>query len=96
MQDIIVTTLSPNEFRAIIIECIEACIKRHSLSLPTAKETKTDSASVFISKKQAAALLSCCASTIDNYARAKILTRYYVGKSVRFDRKQVLSLAKKH
>ncbi|GEM_PF-1928363 len=94
MQDIIVTTLSPHEFRAIIMDCVESCLKRYPFNLPTPQETKTDSAGVFISKKQAAALLSCCTSTIDNHARAQTLTRYYVGKSVRFNRQQVLSLAK--
>lgn len=94
MQDIIVTTLSPHEFRAIIMDCVESCLKRYPFNPPTPQETKTNSAGVFISKKQAAALLSCCVSTIDNHARAQVLTRYYVGKSVRFNRQQVLSLAK--
>lgn len=96
MQDIVVTTLSPHELRALITDCIEACLKKHFDRLPKPEQSKMDLGDAYISKKQAAVLLSCCASTIDNYARAKTLTRYYVGKSVRFDRKQVLSLAKKH
>ena len=47
----------------------------------------------FIGKKEAARLIGVCSSTIDNAARAGRLTRYYVGKSVRFDRTQVLALA---
>lgn len=50
----------------------------------------------YVTKKEAARLLSCSPSTIDNYARAGILTRHYVGKAVRFDRQQVLGLAKRH
>ena len=50
-----------------------------------------------ITKQQAARLLACCASTIDNYARAGRLKRHYIGKGerkiVRFERAQVLALA---
>lgn len=48
----------------------------------------------YVSKRQAARLLDCSPSTIDNHARAGRLTRRYVGKAVRFDRAQVLSLAR--
>jgi excisionase family DNA binding protein len=48
----------------------------------------------YVSKRQAARMLDCSPSTIDNHARAGRLTRYYVGKAVRFDRAQVLSLAR--
>lgn len=47
----------------------------------------------YVSKRHAARLLDCSPSTIDNHARAGRLTRHYVGKAVRFDRAQVLSLA---
>ena len=50
----------------------------------------------FVKKKDAAKLLSCCTTTIDNLARAGRLTRHYVGKrGLRFDREQVLSMAEK-
>ena len=48
----------------------------------------------YVSKRQAARLLDCSLSTIDNHARSGRLTRHYIGKTVRFDRAQVLSLAK--
>jgi excisionase family DNA binding protein len=43
---------------------------------------------------EAAALLSCSRSTIDNAARAGKLRRHYIGKAVRFTRGEVLALAK--
>jgi len=49
----------------------------------------------FVSKREAAQLIRVCTSTIDNAARAGKLKRHYVGKAVRFDRAQVLALAKK-
>ena len=50
----------------------------------------------FVKKKDAAKLLSCSTSTIDNLARSGHLTRKYVGKKgLRFDREQVLSMAEK-
>lgn len=50
----------------------------------------------YVSKKEAARLLMCSQSTIDNMARDGRLTRFYVGKSVKFQREQVLSLARQH
>jgi excisionase family DNA binding protein len=52
----------------------------------------THDKSIHITKKDAARLLSVCPSTIDNAARAGKLKRHYVGKSVRFERDQVLAL----
>ena len=50
-----------------------------------------------ITKQQAARLLACCTSTIDNHARAGRIKRHYIGKGerkiVRFERSQVLALA---
>lgn len=55
---------------------------------------KNDTESNMLKKRDAARLLSCSTSTIDNLARAGKLTRHYVGKrGVRFDREQVLSMA---
>lgn len=48
----------------------------------------------YVSKRQAARLLDCSPSTVDNAARAGKLRRHYVGKSVRFLRSEVLGLAK--
>lgn len=48
----------------------------------------------YVSKREAARLISVCPSTIDNAARANRLRRHYVGKSVRFLRSEVLALAK--
>ncbi len=45
-----------------------------------------------ITKKEAAKLLNCSQGTIDNYARAGRIDRKYIGKSVRFDRDQILGL----
>lgn len=50
----------------------------------------------YVGKRQAARLLDCSTGTIDNHARAGRLTRHYVGKSVKFDRQQVLGLAKRN
>ena len=49
----------------------------------------------YVSKREAARLIGVCPSTIDNAARAGKIKRHYVGKSVRFERAQVLALAKK-
>ncbi len=48
----------------------------------------------YVSKRQAARLLDCSPSTVDNNARRGLLRRHYIGKSVRFLRSEVLGLAK--
>lgn len=58
------------------------------------RSKENESESNWLKKRDAAHLLSCSTSTIDNLARAGKLTRHYVGKkAVRFDREQVLKMA---
>ena len=47
----------------------------------------------FVSKRQAAGLLGVCISTIGNLVRADQIKKHYVGKTLRFKRTEVLSLA---
>lgn len=48
-----------------------------------------------ITKKQAAALINCSVSTIDNARRAGKIRAYRIGaKAVRFEKSEVLNLAK--
>lgn len=93
MERTILTTLTPDELRQIVVESVRHCLKSEK---PAPDNTPAPEATPFITKREAARLISVCQSTIDNYARSKHLTRHYVGKSVRFDRRQVLSLAQKH
>lgn len=97
MTDILFTGLTRQEFEAILDKRLEMAFQRHTAQTPTRRdEIPAEAGQAFVSKKQAARLLSCSPSTIDNHARAGRLTRHYVGgKSVRFDRLQVLALAQK-
>jgi hypothetical protein len=49
---------------------------------------------VFLSKKEAAALLSVCPHTLDNNARAGNLTRHYIGSRVVYHIDEITALAK--
>ena len=53
-------------------------------------------APTYVSKKEAARMLGCSQGTVDNFARAGKLRRSYLGKSVRFERAQVLGLTSLH
>ena len=98
MMDILLYERIRQEFEAILDKRLDLAFQRHAAPNPPPRNDKpTEAGQAFLSKKQAARLLSCSPSTIDNHARAGRLTRHYVGgKSVRFDRQQVLSLAQKH
>lgn len=95
MQTTVITSLSYEELKTLISEALRGELKQVEPS-PRQEEPPGQAREAYISKKQAARLLSCSPSTIDNHARAGSLTRHYVGKAVRFDRQEVLSLAKRH
>lgn len=98
MENVVFTQLSIPEFRRLIQQELQEFHKAQTAQAHTRPEDEPiEAGQAFVSKKQAARLLSCCPTTIDNHARSGNLTRHYVGqKSVRFDRKQVLALAQKH
>lgn len=94
MEKVVFTALTKQDLEALVIDCVQVCLKRHAAQRPEKWDATPEQAGeVFVSKKQAARLLDCSQSTIDNFARSGRLTRSYVGKAVRFDRQQVLSLA---
>lgn len=94
MERIILTT--PEELSALIDERFRIAFKHYA---PQPKPRQPDdepgeAGQTYVSKRQAARLLDCSPSTVDNAARAGKLRRHYVGKSVRFLRSEVLGLAK--
>lgn len=97
MEKVVFTSLSKQDLEALVIDCVQVCLKRHVAQTPTRRDDiPTEAGQAFVSKRQAARLLDCSVSSVDNFARAGRLARHYVGgKSVRFDRQQVLALAQK-
>lgn len=97
MENVVFTQLSIRELRSLFREELEQFHKENLAKVATRQEEPPGQAGdAYINKRQAARLLSCSTSTIDNYARAGALTRHYIGKAVRFDRQEVLALARKH
>jgi excisionase family DNA binding protein len=97
MEKVVFTALTKQDLEALVIDCVQVCLKRHAVQHPGKKDDAPGQAAPpYVSKKEAARLLGVCASSVDNAARAGKLKRHYVGKSVRFDRSEVLSLAKAH
>jgi len=96
MEKVLFTALSKQDLEALVIDCVQVCLKKHAPQ-PARDTIPDEAAPPFVSKKEAARLLSCSPSSIDNFGRSGKLTRHYVGgKSVRFERSQVLALAKSH
>lgn len=95
MQTTVITSLSYEELKTLVSEAIRGELKQIAPP-PRQEDTPGPDGGAYVNKRQAARLLSCSPSTIDNHARAGSLTRHYVGKAVRFDRQEVLNLAKRH
>ncbi len=95
MENVVFTQLSIPEFRRLIQQELE---QFHKASTTKQQRQPNDvpgqAGANYVTKKEAARLISVCPSTIDNHARAEKLKRHYVGKSVRFDRLEVLALMK--
>jgi excisionase family DNA binding protein len=94
MSKLIVITAE--ELETIFDARLRAALERYA---PQSKPRQPDAepgeaGQTYVSKRQAARLLDCSPSTVDNAARAGKLCRHYVGKSVRFLRSEVLGLAK--
>lgn len=77
--------------QSIFFDCFNVVFNSHfPKGLSTAPADNDDG---LITKKEAAKLLSCSTSTIDNYRRSGKLKKYNVGTSVRFKKSEVLELA---
>lgn len=95
MDKIVISTVQ--DLEALFDKRLEIAFQRFAAQQPTKRDEPLGQAGeAYVNKRQAARLLSCSPSTIDNHARAGHLTRHYIGKAVRFDRVQVLNLAKRH
>lgn len=97
MENVVFTQLSIPEFRKLIQQELEQFHKSTAARQPAKRDDEPGQAGPnYVSKREAARLVSVCSSTIDNAARAGKLKRHYVGKSVRFLRSEVLALAQTH
>lgn len=84
--------MTRNEVENLVLDCLDTALKR--FAPPTQNTPIPPADDDFLTKGEAAALLSCSRSTIDNAARAGKLRRHYIGKAVRFKRGEVAALVK--
>ena len=95
MSKLIVITAE--ELETIFDTRLKVALEKYAAQVPRHPDNAPGQAAPpYVSKREAARLLGLCVSSVDNAARRGELTRHYVGKSVRFDRVQVLALAKSH
>lgn len=77
--------------QSIFFDCFRIAFNDYfPKDLVISKEESKDSP--YLTKKEAAKLLSCSVSTIDNYRRAGTLKRYNFGSSARFKRSELLQM----
>lgn len=91
-QKTVLTSLTVNELENLIIDSVNACLKVHTPQPQPTPTAPPDDPDRLITKKEAARLLGCSQSTIDNYRRAGVLEAVKLGKAVRFRRGDVLAV----
>ena len=91
-KEMLFLTASNDEIHTLLVDTVNSVVRRNLNSLNIAEKEPQDSPDKLLSKKEAAHLLNCSTSTIDNYAREGILTRFYIGRAVRFRRDNVLAI----
>lgn len=79
------------ENRLIVLENLLADIKRNGIH-PPEQIIQQPELLEYISKSEAKKLLGCSGSKIDKDAREGRLKRYYLGRSVRFKRCELMAL----
>lgn len=84
----IILQLQPEDLKSMI----EKAVKNGIANIQPTTSPEPIDEDRLINKKEAARLLSCSTSTIDNYRREGKLKRYKVGSGVRFKRLEVLGL----
>jgi excisionase family DNA binding protein len=89
-EEVVLISMPINQLENLIIDSVNACLKiANRAKEPERKQYDPDQ---LLRKSDAAKLLNCSHSTIDNYARAGVLKRHYVGRAVRFKRSDVLGI----
>lgn len=89
--------ITPEELETIFDNRLRHALEKYMPPTPTRKDNEPGEAgSPLVSKRQAAKLLGLCTSSVDNLARSGKLKRLYVGTNVRFNRQDVLGLARGH
>lgn len=91
-KNVVLISLPLDDLETLIIDSVNACLKGQEQNQIERTKPEEANPNDLLTKKEAAKLLSCSTSTIDNYARAGVLTRNYVGRSVRFSRSDVLAI----
>lgn len=94
MNEIRIIQMTPEDLENAVYRAVERLRGDITTSAKKAAETPPE----YVTKKEAARLLSCSVSTIDNYRRDGKIQKYNVGKGsggVRFKRSEILELAKK-
>ena len=83
MEKVVFTALTKQDLEALVIDCVQVCLKRHSAKQTANQENEPGQAAPpYVSKREAARLLGLCTSSVDNAARRGELKRHYVGKAV--------------
>lgn len=87
-----VATMTADELKTLIHSVISETLQNHQPAAPTA-----DPMPEFLTRKQAAAFLKCAVASIDNWSRAGLLKKHFIGgRTPRFSRDELRSVLNGH
>ncbi len=87
MNELVLISIPESTIKNIVEQAVLKAFENHQP--PKLNSSEPDP---YLNKKEAAKLLRCSVSTIDNYRRAGALKRYNFGSSVRFKRLELLEM----
>lgn len=87
MHELVLISIPESTIKNIVEQAVLKAFENHQA--PKRPSSEPDP---YLNKKEAAKLLRCSVSTVDNYRRAGTLKRYNIGSSVRFKRSELLEM----
>jgi len=90
MQQTILTQITPEELKSMLLEVLQNFFVEMRAKQPSIDLLNNEQ---YLTKKEAAQLMKCSVSSIDNMRRQGKLTPFRMGdKTIRFDRDELMGL----
>jgi excisionase family DNA binding protein len=85
-KDVVLFSIPVNDLQTLIIDCVNACLKHYS-----PPQSEISDLPEFLTRKQAAKMLSVSLGTLDAWTREGRLTKHRAGAVVRYRKDELVA-----